>query len=188
MLPDHFKDKTKQQGSGATGFSLVETLVAVSILFLVIASGFTAVYHSIKGSFYARDQVTAYYLAQEAVEFIKNVRAENAEGEDDWLSGLDACKNDGCNIDSIARANGEGGIISDDYQLCISTEPDSGVYRPCAAVSNESGDLDTGWSASAFKREVTITGDDNKEAKVEVEVSWSGGGSVQVETYLFNWR
>ena len=45
------------------GFTLVETLVAISVLSLSIAGAFTAVQGGIQSSTVAKDQITAFYLA-----------------------------------------------------------------------------------------------------------------------------
>src|SRR5882724_6625079 len=59
------------------GFTLVETMVAISILSLSILATFTAVQLGISKSLYAKDQITAFYLGQEAFEALQNVRDQN---------------------------------------------------------------------------------------------------------------
>ena len=56
------------------GFTILETLVAISILILAITAPLAIIAQALRSSYYARDQVTAYYLAQEAVEFLRNKR------------------------------------------------------------------------------------------------------------------
>ena len=53
------------------GFTLVESLVAISILSLSILATFTAVQGGLKSSNYVKDEIVAYYLTQEAIEYIK---------------------------------------------------------------------------------------------------------------------
>lgn len=52
------------------GFSLVETLVAITILLIVIVGPITLVANSARSTAFANDQVIAFFLAQEGVEFI----------------------------------------------------------------------------------------------------------------------
>ncbi|HEY0220976.1 MAG TPA: prepilin-type N-terminal cleavage/methylation domain-containing protein, partial [Candidatus Paceibacterota bacterium] len=83
------------------GFTLVESLVAISILSLSILSTFTVVSSSLKSSSLAKEQVIAFYLAQEAMEYIKNVRDNNAlaslnGGANTWLTGLSSAQADPC--------------------------------------------------------------------------------------------
>lgn len=88
------------------GFTLVETMVAISILMLAILGPLSIASAGLKNSIYARDQVAAYYLAQEGVEFIRYARDDNymrrLDGEVGvgWLEDLDDCKtSNGCAID-----------------------------------------------------------------------------------------
>lgn len=59
------------------GFTLLETIVAIAILSLAITGPMIISEKGIDTSIYARDQVTAFYLAQEAVEYIRNIRDTN---------------------------------------------------------------------------------------------------------------
>ncbi len=69
------------------GFTLVETLVAISILSLSILAGFTAVQNSLKSSVTAKNQMIAFYLTQDAMEFIKNKRGKRKKNTP-YLRGL----------------------------------------------------------------------------------------------------
>ena len=51
------------------GFSLVETLVAISILLIVIVGPMTISMSTAKSSSFASEQVQAFFLAQEGLEF-----------------------------------------------------------------------------------------------------------------------
>ena len=59
------------------GFTLIETLVAVSFLIFAIIAPLTLVSKSLSSALYARDQVTAYNLAQEGIEAVRAVRDGN---------------------------------------------------------------------------------------------------------------
>jgi type II secretory pathway pseudopilin PulG len=89
------------------GFTLIETLIAISVLLLSITGPMEIASKSLFSAFYARDQITAYYLAQEAIEYIKNARDNTFLYDyldsggvpiDDgvgWLDGLGVCIDDG---------------------------------------------------------------------------------------------
>jgi len=66
------------------GFTLIETLVAVSILMISIAGPLTIAQRSLKASIYAKDQVTASFLAQDMIEQIKRDKGTN--GFDTWAT------------------------------------------------------------------------------------------------------
>lgn len=85
-----FKSKNtyvKEREEG--GFTILETLVAIAILILAITAPLAIIAQALRSSYYARDQVTAYYLAQEAIEFIRNNRdnvgLEAAVPAEDWI-------------------------------------------------------------------------------------------------------
>lgn len=56
------------------GLTMVETLVAISILTIAVIGPLGIIAQALHTSYYARDQMTAYYLAQEAVEYVRNLR------------------------------------------------------------------------------------------------------------------
>src|SRR3989338_617192 len=77
------------------GFSLVETIVAIAILTFAMVAPLSLAQRGLNASIYARDQITAFYLAQEAIEYVRNVRdtnnLEGFSGGAAWLSGLEEC-------------------------------------------------------------------------------------------------
>jgi len=70
------------------GFTIVETLVAITVLMISVAGPLVVASKGLSAALYARDQVIASYLAQESMEVIKNTRDNNlAEGRV-WLTGI----------------------------------------------------------------------------------------------------
>jgi prepilin-type N-terminal cleavage/methylation domain-containing protein len=59
------------------GFTLIETLVAVSLLVIAIVAPMSLVSQALTTAYYARDQVAAYSLAQEGIEAVRAVRDGN---------------------------------------------------------------------------------------------------------------
>ena len=78
-LLNHKKDK---------GFTIIETLVAITILMIAIAGPLTIAQKGFIASIYARDQVTASFLAQDMMEAIKN------EQRNLWSATPSSCKTD----------------------------------------------------------------------------------------------
>ncbi len=68
-----FIKKTKTEG-----FTLVETLVSITILLVVIITPMTIVSRSIQSAYHAGDQLAATHLAQEGVEIILRMRDDKA--------------------------------------------------------------------------------------------------------------
>jgi Tfp pilus assembly protein PilV len=56
------------------GFTLVETLVAIAIFTMAILSMFAVFASSISSTNYAKSKITAEYLAQEGIEYARNLR------------------------------------------------------------------------------------------------------------------
>ena len=57
-----------------SGFTLIETLVAISILLIAVVGPLTISASSLQSSLNVRNQITASYLAEEAIEYIRNIR------------------------------------------------------------------------------------------------------------------
>ncbi|MEI6553492.1 MAG: hypothetical protein WCO09_02890, partial [bacterium] len=66
-----FNRNTKNEAGGLT---MVETLVAISILTIAVIGPLGIIAQALHTSYYSRDQITAYYLAQEAIENVRNLR------------------------------------------------------------------------------------------------------------------
>lgn len=101
------KTEKRKQETGNRGFTLVEVLVAIFILVIAVTGPMSAAQNSLRASFIARDQVVAYYLAQDAIEFLKNVRDYESYDNKDWTLVFTACMNHSepnpkqCNIDTF---------------------------------------------------------------------------------------
>ena len=97
------------------GFTLVETLVAVSMLLIALTSTMGLVQASLASNSFSQQQITANYLAGEAIEYIRNIRDTNIRNHTGWLNGVPAaCFSDaGCAIDTV----------NDTVVDCVSTCP-----------------------------------------------------------------
>jgi hypothetical protein len=76
-----FKFKFNRVGKNKTsGLTMVETLVAISILTIAVIGPLGIIAQALHTSYYTRDQMTAYYLAQEAIEYVRNLRDKQGIG------------------------------------------------------------------------------------------------------------
>lgn len=56
------------------GFTMIETLIAITLLMLAVVEPMSLTVQALKSAYYARDQITASNLAQEAVEAVRAAR------------------------------------------------------------------------------------------------------------------
>ena len=153
------------------GFTSVETLVAISILMLAVTGPLYFASESLKAATYARDQITAFYLAQDAFEQIRKIRDDNLNNNNEWNLGLTGCES-GCRV--AVDANGFYKIDNSNGDTYLYRNADTGIY------SHDSSGVKT-----SFKRVVKIEPTDGKpapdiwtnatEMKVTVTISWKSG-------------
>ncbi len=70
----------------SSGFTIVETLVAITILMIAIAGPLVVATKGLTSAVYAKDQMIATFLAQESIEAIKNIRDNNVSDGVPWLT------------------------------------------------------------------------------------------------------
>jgi prepilin-type N-terminal cleavage/methylation domain-containing protein len=172
------------------GFTLLETLVAVSVLMIAITATFTAAQSGLSAAIEAKDQVVAFYLAQEAVESVRNVRDENAINTRNWLFGISETVSDpcyfgkACTFDPPTRAftacpSGPG--------TCTNLRQDTDTQSLTYGMYGYTG----GWSATNFNREISFTSISSNEVLISVTVTWTKGlttRSFRVRESLHNWQ
>ena len=166
------------------GFTLVETLVAIAILLLAVAAPLSLATKSLNSSALSKQQIIASFLAQEAMEFIRNVRDENVLKDGNWLSNhISKCyDSDGCTVDPTDSG-------TDKIKTC------NGVcsllrYNKSTGVYNHSFSFET--ADSIYTRVVEITKINDYEIAVKVTVSWKGTNGADYKVIarenLTNWQ
>lgn len=150
------------------GFTLLETIVAVYILSTVVVAGFTAAFVSISSSIHAKNQVTAFYLAQDVFDYIRHQRDINVVDPDtgNWLEGLGSCVgiNSYCSIDT-----------STNFISTINEEGGGPLYLTNGGIFTHS---DSGNSPTNFRRVININEiASGQEATIEITVSWTQGAN-----------
>lgn len=169
-----------------SGFTLVETMIAIFILTMSISGALTIVTKGLSSAFFYRDQITAFYLAQGAIEHVRNRRDTNAIRGNPWLTDLDPQCTSGtpCRID--VRRLPPNDIV------------DCGGPCPALLYDGASGFYTylTG-DTTRFVREVRICDVNtcivpviDDEVIVTVDISWQTGlfsRSFTVKEHMFNW-
>ena len=169
------------------GFTLIETLVAVSLLSVAIVAPMSLTTKSLAAAYYARDQIVAFHLAQEAVETVRHFRDNNilqtALGNPtDILAGIPLGVPFTVNTidDSIDSASCNSGICPP-----LQLDPTETFYGY--------GD---DWTDTRFTRTVGVetvadTGGVPQEIRVTVTVSWRTGSfqtrSFSIRQNLYRW-
>lgn len=157
------------------GFTLIETLVAITILLSAVAAPLTLAFRGLMAAQFTKSHIIASYLAQDAVEYVRNVRDENVIRNRAWLTGLESCGS-GCKVDSPNNT-----INSCSGSSCIlKKQSSSGLYGHKSQ-----------WTDTPFFREVTVTSINADEAVISVTIDWQQG--VVPRTYtlketIFNWN
>lgn len=177
--------------SSHRGFTLIETLVAVSLLVIAIAGPMSLAAQSLSSAFYARDQMTAFHLAQEAVEAVRfvrdgNILANNAAGSPttDLFAGIP---------DTTGRA------FTVDIRYDDPSQSMKLCNGPCAPLSYDSSTslygygVGSNWQTTRFTRSVSVIAiaGSQDEFKVTSEVRWRSGAfqerTVIINENLYRW-
>jgi len=153
------------------GFTLLEVIIAVSILGSGIIAATSLMSRTIGLGSVVRDQLIAANLAQEGMEVIHNIRHTNWIKNTAWDVGF--LEGDSCvNFDSTALINP---CLGDSRRLFLFNN---------RYVHNVSG------TSTIFLRNVNITSGLDGAAPFKIirsVVSW-GNSSLSVEERLYNWK
>lgn len=183
----------RQTHTFKNGFTLVETLVAVTILLVAIVMPLQIVGKAISLGARSKDELIASYLAQDAIEFVRykivtNRNEMNVSGTGTLLDGLNDCLDaDGCTLDTV-----EGSVFQETAPICNMGLRNGNYYGKCVDGNN-------GWWATDFQRTVTIEQRPgpansilgaNTEFYVVSTVSWGKllENSLTVSEDIIDWR
>lgn len=181
-------------------FTLIETMVAISLLTVAIVAPMLLTVQSLASAYYARDQVTAFYLAQEAIETVHAIRDANILKIAQGQAGVNI-------FDGIPSISGQPFIVdapNSTMTLCngacapLQIDPTGVLYEyGPTSCPNPS----TGWTCSNFTRTVTAcyvqatpgvcNATPSDEVRVSVTVSWQTGvyqkRSFTMSENLYRW-
>jgi len=183
------------------GFTLIETLVAVSIFSVSLIGILSVLGSGIADTNYAKRKMTATYLAQEGIEYIRNVRdtyvlyatsLTKGWGEEDeegtFINKIKKCNlngnNEGCGINnSVPMTQGNFIFKCTSNEKCNLSENNGNYY---SNGNNSSTDPDSGFIRRIWMEE-TVPG---AEAKIFSKVEWKQGPidhDITFSESLFNW-
>ena len=184
---------TKQKNKA---FTLVETLVAISIFTTSIVVLMVLLGQGIANTNYAKNKMIAAYLAQEGIEYLRNLQdtyalysSSPAVGWTDFNNQLTA-----------ASCQGANGCYFDDSDISFAdlTVPieDIDFYACGANCPALKYDITTGkygyvaGADSGFRRKIRVEQTTASETKVYSTVFWTQGSGTYSSVFsesLFNW-
>ena len=168
------------------GFTLVETLVAITVVVTAMVGPLYAVQQSLNASRTAREQLIASSLAQEGVEYVRAIRDSNylfvlrTSSPRSWLFGLDGtggsvnCIAAACVVDPTQTVNPVSRTIGPLY-----LSP-TNLYTQVAIVP----------TPTIYTRTVLLTPVSVSEMTVTVVVTWRTKNqtrNVTITERLHNW-
>ncbi len=167
------KISTSQKNSATNkGFTIIETLVAITILMISIAGPLTIAEKGLSAAVNTRDQVTASYLGQDLMEYIKNVRDADLLNGNVPFYRLAGCVGATvyCNIDTPVDTpttpTTKACVTATD---CVMYIDSNGFYR----YANSGSDTKTQFSRYANIQ--AIDAPTNSKYLLTVFVSWKTG-------------
>jgi prepilin-type N-terminal cleavage/methylation domain-containing protein len=183
----------KYNSKNNKGFTLVESMIAISVLALFIGAVSLTISRSINTLSYAKEEVIATYLSQEAVEIIKNqkntnqLKSLNTPGID-WLEGIaengsDPCsQNHTCMVDATSPGSPPVFLYRCNGGTCPNLKQDASTF-----IYNYSGSIDTNFNRSV---EIEKESPFSTEVNIVVTVTWMHGATLRTlrtKTLITNW-
>lgn len=178
--------------------TLIETLVAITILTVAIVSPMSLTMQSLSAAYYARDQITAFNLAQEAVESVRSARDENilriAYGQFDaeHPPGMDILH--GFYIGELFTIDARDNAMT---RCTLTDTSDPDLLPDCPRLQTDSGQNIYGYGLGAntkYTRSVLaefVEGSSNDEIRVTVTVRWQAGPTrfqdVVIKANFYRW-
>lgn len=177
------------------GITLIETVVAVTVLTFALGGPFLLAAKSLRSAAYAREEIAAARLGEEALEVLHNMRDNNSARGIAWVSNISTtCGGVGCFIDiRQQQAGGLGATIWKGTSLggCASVDACSVYQFTDGSYAQMAGIPPAGWIDTGMKRIVAVSPiNANNEYSVTVEVDYPAGAQTRkiiLRDTLMNW-
>jgi prepilin-type N-terminal cleavage/methylation domain-containing protein len=194
------------------GFTLVETLIAIFVLSIALAGPLTIAQKGLQTALISKDQVTAFYLAQDAIEYVRYARDTNClvtgsgvggcQAAGQWLAG-NGNANQTINLTPCVSSGGTSACTIDVIAGNSAWPPTTCGGSVCTTPINYDSSHNyftyASGSASIFTRTIAITSPvcnvgntlcNPNEAGVTVTVTWSDPllHTITVKENLLDWQ
>lgn len=191
------------------GFTLIEAMVAIAIIALAIVGPMYTANSSIVAAELANDQLTASYLAQEGIEYVRTMRDDaylnayatgtgnaSQDGWNSFVSGNGTYSIKQCGLSSSAKECTLDPILS---PMCVgnnncSLTPCNGNGNVCGPLyltsthiyTTQSNSNGNGNTATPFTRTIQASPISSTEVSITSTVEWSFRGSIYSEVVTDN--
>ncbi len=178
------------------GFTLIETLVAISLLVIAVSSPLSLAARSLFSAHYAKDQLVASHLAQEAIEIVRQKRDQNLmlflkdtinNDRQDWLRNTqleDAVV--GTKVIVIMDVSDISNLSFILVDQISGIDDNSSILKHDGSIYNHSSGNDT-----YFRRVIELTKISDYEIEVVARVRWKTGSfsarTFTIKENLYNW-
>jgi prepilin-type N-terminal cleavage/methylation domain-containing protein len=176
-----------------SGFTLIETLIAILILSLTIGALLTLTAGGFFSIRYAKNDIVASNLLQESLEYIRNTRdtaAQQGSTWDDWYATYQSggcTNNDGCIVNPYAVSDTERVTPCSNDCPSITYFPVSGFYGYEASGGNhfdpfnvDAQPYDTSFVRTITFRETTDTSE--PQLIITARMEWLNGTNTKSAT------
>lgn len=186
---------SRQEECHTRAFTLIESLVAISILLIAVVGPMSAISTSLSQIKIARDQMIAVNLAHEGIEAVRQIRGSNMlkewsgvagwGGTGSWRTGINSIRDQIVLLSSgVPGLNSCGGGCSG-VDIIIYKETATGNYYQFSSVPAVGV-----FTPTQFRRIVRLERTDNREIEVLSTVTWTTSNglskSVQVRETVFS--
>ena len=192
------------------GFTLIETLVAITILTLAISGSFFTANNALVVASIARDQLTASHLAQEGIEYVRMMRDDaylnaykdgmsdiSSAAWNDFLDGSSAwsiteCRTTTCTLDpsrQMGIQHGSGNVLSL-HPCSISGSPSCDPLRLMNNAYIEDSSNSAG-VVTPFTRTVQAVDISPNDERIVSIVMWNfhnASHSITITDHLTPWQ
>ncbi len=168
------------------GFTLLETLVAISIFTMSVLTLLVILGQGIASTSFSKNKIIATYLAQGGVERVRNIRdsymlSDPSSAQAGWTSFVQGLDTWGCSL---------GCYVDESFDIAFCND---GVGGKCLPIKYDSNTGVYGYVDgvdSGFVLKLTSETVNANEQKIHGIVTWNSNGQTQQVDFsdnLFNW-
>ncbi|OHB06261.1 MAG: hypothetical protein A3A26_00080 [Candidatus Zambryskibacteria bacterium RIFCSPLOWO2_01_FULL_47_14] len=184
----------KLQRSG--GFTLVESLVAVSIFSIAVVTLLISLGRGLSDTGYVKKKITAEYLAAEGIEYMRNLRDTYIlySSSGGWSTFNSVLTSGSCFTANGCYFNDQNVSYTDDSMPIVDLQLFACTTSTCSNApllyNSATGKYGYTGSSSGFNRQVRVNTINVNEIRIRSTVYWtqnSGNYSITFSENLYNW-